>query len=128
MVCVMNEVCSGPTRSGHTGGNDEDLIKAAARDADVIYIALFRKWYADGDFDEDHPLALPLNFKDELKGLQTRSRNNEDEAMQHPAMQKFLATSGTASALLRSAPVQDPAAAGPSGSGPSRFAAQPIGD
>ena len=127
MVHVMNEVCSGPTRSGHTGGNVEDLIKAAARDADVIYIALFRKWYADGDFDEDHPLALPLNFPGELDELQMRSRDNEDKAMQHPVMQKFLATSGTASALLRSAPVQDPAAAGPSGSGPSRFA-QPIGD
>ena len=105
----------------------EDIIKAAARDADVIYIALFRKWYADGDFDEDHPLALPLNFPNELPELERRSRDAKDEAMQHPVMQKFLATSGTAPALLRSAPVQDPAAAGPSGSGPSRFA-QPIGD
>ena len=125
MVNVMNEVCCGPT---HTGGNVEDLIKAAARDADVIYIALFRKWYADGNFNKDHPLALPLNFPDELDELQLRSRDNKDKAMQTKAMQKFLATSGTASALLRSAPVQDPAAAGPSGSGPSRFAAQPIGD
>jgi hypothetical protein len=121
-VTVYNEWVCGPQRSFLVGDDGTDIIEAAARDADVIYIALFRKWYADGDFDKDHPLALPLNFPDELEELQMRSRDSEDKAMQQPAMREILATSGTASALLRSAPVQDPAAAGPSGSGPSRFA------
>jgi hypothetical protein len=109
----MNEVRSGPTRSGRTGGNVDDLIKAAARDADVIYIALFRKWYAanDLDFDVDHPLALRLNFPGEMVELEERSRNVNDRAMKTPAMQEFLASSDTASALPSSAPVRDPAAA-----------------
>ena len=96
-------------------------MEAAARDADVLYIALFRKWYADGDFDVDHPLALPLNFPQELADLQKRSRDKTDHALQSDKMKQYL--SGDEFAPLLSAPVQDPAAAGPSGSGPSSSAA-----
>ena len=107
-----------------TVGNDsaEKLaMEAAARDADVLYIALFRKWYADGDFDVGHPLALRLNFPQELAVLQKRSRDNTDPALQSNKVKPYL--SGDEFAPLLSAPVQDPAAAGPSGSGPSSSAA-----
>jgi hypothetical protein len=89
----------------------------------VIYIALFRKWHAGGDMDFDvvHPLALELNFPEELDVLEKRSRNVEDSTMKGRAMQEFLAPSDTASALPSSASVRDPAVAGPSGSGPIEF-------
>uniref|UniRef100_A0A6U0C0E1 Uncharacterized protein n=1 Tax=Micromonas pusilla TaxID=38833 RepID=A0A6U0C0E1_MICPS len=112
-VTVYNEWVCGPQRSFLVGDDGTDIIEAAARDADVIYIALFRKWYAanDLDFDVDHPLALRLNFPGEMVELEERSRNVNDRAMKTPAMQEFLASSDTASALPSSAPVRDPAAA-----------------
>ena len=124
-VTVYNERVCGPEHSFPVGDDGTDIIEAAARDADVIYIALFRKWYAadDLDFDVDHPLALRLNFPGEKVELEKRSRNVNDRAMKSTAMQEFLASSDTASALPSSAPVRDPAAAGPSVSGPSSSAA-----
>ena len=85
------------------GEDDADAKQAAAKDADVIYIALFRKFY--GDFDVDHPLASPLNFPSELDELQRRSRDKTDAALQNATMQAFLASSS-------STPVHDPAAGG----------------
>jgi hypothetical protein len=112
-VTVYNEWVCGPQRSFLVGDDGTDIIEAAARDADVIYIALFRKWYAanDLDFDVDHPLALRLNFPGEMVELEERSRNVNDRAMKSAVMQEFLASSDTASALPSSAPVRDPAAA-----------------
>jgi hypothetical protein len=122
-VKVQGENVMGGART-FTAGDDTDekrAMGAAAKDADVLYIASFRKWYADGDFDVDHPLALPLNFPEELAELQRRSRDINDHALQSKKMQAYL--SGNEFAPLLSAPVQDPAAAGPSGSGPSSSAA-----
>jgi hypothetical protein len=123
-VNLMPDQVRGPHHYVSVDADDTDAaIAAAARDADVIYIALFRKWYAFGDmdFDVDHPLALELNFPEELDVLEKRSRNVEDSAMKGRAMQEFLAPSDTASALPSSASVRDPAVAGPSGSGPIEF-------
>ena len=65
-----------------TGQDETAAIEKSARDADVLYLALFRKHY-DGRpfFDVEHPLALPLNFPLELADLHRMSMNAEDPAL-----------------------------------------------
>jgi hypothetical protein len=94
-VRVYHETVTGPYWSVPAAGVHTDAIAGAARDADVIYIALFRKSYtkANIDFDIDHALALKLNFPGELAQLEERSRNVNDSAMQSAVMREFLAQS-----------------------------------
>ena len=81
-VIVNQEHRHGPKMFVKTGQDKTAAIEKSARDADVLYLALFRKHY-DGRpfFDVEHPLALPLNFPHELDDLHKRSMNPDDPAL-----------------------------------------------
>ena len=84
VVTVDRETRNGPCTFVKTGQDPKDAIEKSARDADVIYLKLFRKHHDDRPFfDVEHPLALPLNFPLELADLHRRSMNAEDPALAH---------------------------------------------